>query len=69
MIHTGEVLWFDDVRGYGFLKLDDGSDAFVHRTSIEGGEDGGYRTLSPGQSIRCELTNTSRGLKAVKVRA
>lgn len=30
----GHVKWFNDVRNYGFIKREDGSDLFVHASSI-----------------------------------
>lgn len=31
---TGYVKWFNDLKKYGFIRREDGSDVFVHATSI-----------------------------------
>jgi cold shock protein len=32
---SGTIKFFDDVRGFGFVRLDDGGeDAFIHRTAL-----------------------------------
>ncbi|KAK3224315.1 hypothetical protein Dsin_011340 [Dipteronia sinensis] len=50
---TGKVTWFDDVKGYGFIKPDDGgADLFVHQKSIKSD---GYRTLYENQSVEFDV--------------
>ena len=31
---TGHVKWFDEQKGYGFIRRENGSDLFVHFSSI-----------------------------------
>jgi CspA family cold shock protein len=35
-MNQGTVKWFNDHKGFGFISCEDGSDAFVHHTSIQG---------------------------------
>ncbi|KAH7566270.1 hypothetical protein JRO89_XS08G0128800 [Xanthoceras sorbifolium] len=50
---TGKVTWFDNVKGYGFIKPDDGgADLFVHQKSIKSD---GYRTLYENQSVEFDV--------------
>jgi CspA family cold shock protein len=43
MVYTGTVKWFNEAKGYGFIRRDDGPDLFVHYTNIVGT---GYRILT-----------------------
>lgn len=62
---TGKVKWFNDTKGYGFLTADDGTDAFVHFSDIEGD---GFKTLVEGEEVTFEVTEGPKGPKAVNVR-
>ena len=60
----GTVKWFSDAKGYGFIQADDGTDAFVHYSSISSD---GFRTLSEGQAVSYEELQSPKGLLAVNV--
>ena len=45
---TGTVKWFNDAKGFGFIKQDNQPDVFVHYSQIVGD---GFRTLVQGQSV------------------
>lgn len=60
----GTVKWFNNSKGYGFIEQENGSDVFVHYTSIEGQ---GYRSLKEGQSVEFEVEEGDKGPKAVNV--
>ncbi|MER7416983.1 cold shock domain-containing protein [Micromonospora peucetia] len=62
---TGKVVRFDEVRGYGFIAPDDGSDdVFVHANML----DGDKWVLAPGVPVEYDAVETDRGPKAVLVR-
>jgi CspA family cold shock protein len=61
---VGKVKWFSDVKGYGFITLEDGNDVFVHYSAIHGD---GYRTLIDGQAVEFELREGPKGLQAAMV--
>jgi CspA family cold shock protein len=63
-IQHGTVKWFSDAKGYGFVKADDGADAFVHHSSISSE---GFRTLSVGQAVSYDEVESPKGLLAVNV--
>lgn len=63
---TGLVKWFNTRRGYGFIQIDNGSDVFVHYTSIIS-EDGEFRDLYEGQRVRFELRDGKKGPVAMNV--
>jgi CspA family cold shock protein len=59
------VKWFNDQKGYGFIKQDGvAEDIFVHHTAIKME---GFRTLTPGESVDYEIKKDEKGLKAVNV--
>ncbi len=60
----GQVKWFNDSKGFGFITRDDGSDVFVHHGSIQGN---GPKTLSQGDMVSFEVEKDSKGLKAINV--
>lgn len=62
---TGIVKWFNNAKGYGFVKADDKEeDVFVHFSAIEMD---GYRTLREGQRVEFEITHGPKGLHAAHV--
>jgi len=63
MVH-GKVKMFDDVRGFGFIKGDDGHDYFVHYSNIIGQ---GHRTLAENEEVTFEVEQTPKGLSALAV--
>ena len=62
----GTVKWFNNQKGYGFIKPDDGSkDLFVHHTSVKVD---GYRTLSENQAVEFDVIESDKGPSATNVR-
>ncbi len=56
---VGTVKWFNPVKGYGFIQLDDGDkDAFVHISAVEAA---GLDGLREGQKVEFELVSDDRG--------
>ncbi|MHC4716763.1 MAG: cold-shock protein [Planctomycetota bacterium] len=62
---TGKVKWFNETKGYGFVTSDDGTDAFVHHSDIEGE---GFKVLAEGDEVTFDITEGPKGPKAVNVR-
>ena len=62
---TGTVKWFNDSKGYGFITGDDGTDAFVHHSDIQGE---GFKSLAEGDAVEFEMSEGPKGPKAVNVR-
>ena len=62
----GHVKWFDAQKGFGFIERPDGSDIFVHYSDIVGS---GFRTLTEGQKVDFEVTQSPKGPQAVNVTA
>ncbi|MEX2503384.1 MAG: cold-shock protein [Egicoccus sp.] len=63
---TGEVRWYNDEKGYGFIAPDDdGDDVFVRYSSIAGD---GFRSLDEGQRVAFDRSDDGRGPRALRVR-
>ena len=60
----GQVRWFNNAKGYGFIGRDDGPDVFVHYSAITGE---GYRTLKEGDAVEFEIVQGLKGPQAANV--
>lgn len=60
----GEVKWFSDSKGYGFIRKANGEEIFVHHSGILGT---GFRSLQEGQRVEFREEQTPRGAQAVEV--
>ena len=49
---VGKVKWFNDEKGWGFIKQDDGPDVFVHYSQISGD---GRRRLFEDETVEFEI--------------
>ena len=62
----GTVKWFNENRGYGFIRREkNGRPVYVHYADIAGE---GFRTLSEGELVEFELVDGPRGPQATNVR-
>jgi len=62
---TGTVKWFNDQKGFGFIRPDDGGkDVFVHHTAIMMK---GFRTLTEGERVSYAVEDGPKGKQAVSV--
>ncbi|MDZ7260911.1 MAG: cold shock domain-containing protein [candidate division KSB1 bacterium] len=63
---TGTVKWFNERKGYGFIKMDDGVDIFVHKSNLK--DTGFRRTLQENQRVSFEIRKGPKGDEAIEVR-
>ena len=62
---TGKVKWFNNAKGYGFIRPDTGGeDLFVHYSYICMD---GYRSLKAGQQVTYDEREAPKGLHAVNI--
>jgi len=62
---TGKVKWFNNAKGYGFIRPDTGGeDLFVHYSYICMD---GYRSLKAGQQVTYDVREAPKGLHAVNI--
>lgn len=64
-VEQGNVKWFNDAKGYGFITRDSGGDVFVHHSAIQAG---GFRSLQEGQRVQFDVTKGPKGLQADNVK-
>jgi len=60
----GTVKWFDERKGFGFIKRTEGTDVFVHQSAIAGD---GYPTLTEGQRVEFTVVQGQKGPQAENV--
>jgi CspA family cold shock protein len=65
MISEGRVKWFNNKKGYGFLKTRELGDVFVHYTAIVAR---GFRYLTQGDRVSFEVERGTKGLQATNVK-
>jgi len=60
----GTVKWFNATKGYGFITLENGGDAFCHASALAAL---GTPNLPQGATVICDLQESPRGLQVVTV--
>ncbi len=62
---SGEVKWFDPVKGYGFITPDNGGpDVLLHMTILR---KDGFAAAHEGARIVCEAVRRAKGLQVLKI--
>jgi CspA family cold shock protein len=64
-VQKGQVKWFNDGKGFGFIEREEGPDVFVHFSSIQGEE--GFKSLAEGDAVEFEVIEDDKGPKATNV--
>jgi CspA family cold shock protein len=64
MKEQGVVKWFNNEKGYGFIRRDSGDDVFVHHSAIQAD---GFRSLNEGDQVEFSVTQGPKGFQAQEV--
>ncbi len=62
---VGNVKWFNESKGFGFIQQESGEDVFVHYSAITGE---GFKTLAEGERLEFDVVKGPKGLQAANVR-
>ena len=61
---NGTVKWFNERKGFGFIEQEDGTDVFVHHSSINAT---GFKNLNEGDNVSFTVEQGQKGPAAVNV--
>jgi len=54
----GTVRWFNESKGCGFITSEDGTDVFVHHSSIQSN---GFKSLVEGDTVSFDIEKSPKG--------
>lgn len=64
-MEKGKIKWYNEVKGFGFIEMENGKDIFIHQTGLVNRN----TNLQPGQEVEFEIKQGDKGLMAVNLTA
>ena len=61
---TCTVKWFNAFKGFGFVILDDGQDAFLHLSVVN---EAGFHTVAEGNILECSVAKSANGWQVMHI--
>lgn len=61
---SGTVKWFNDRKGFGFIRVEGEQDVFVHYSALQGE---GFKTLKEADPVEFDLVEGAKGPQAANV--
>ncbi len=61
---SGTCKWFNDRKGFGFIRVEEEQDVFVHYSALQGE---GFKTLKEGELVEFDLVEGAKGPQAANV--
>ena len=58
----GKVKWFNNMKSYGFIEVEEGKDVFVHRNGLSEGT-----SITEGDSVEFSIEDSPKGPQATNV--
>jgi CspA family cold shock protein len=63
--YSGNVKWFDNERGYGFISANEGNDVFLHHSQVK--EKGNNKDIHEGEALTFDIVEGKKGPSATNV--
>ena len=60
----GNVKWFNESKGFGFITQENDTDVFAHYSAIKGN---GFKTLAEGDLVSFDVVKGDKGPKAENI--
>jgi CspA family cold shock protein len=64
-MEEGQIKWYNEKKGYGFIEIADGKDLFFHKNGVTSEGHFGIRKFD---RVSFDVRSTPRGPQAVNVR-
>ena len=61
----GKINWYQPLRGYGFIKPEDGTEIFFHISAFENFKRNG---VALGQEVEFDVRDGKKGLEAFNIK-